>query len=165
MNNENKVETELKYTDCFNNEIPPPPPIDYKDKYLRTLAELENVRKRQKKELQDTTQAGVEKTLKGLLPVFDSASMALASTNEKITVESVAEGFNIILNQFDKALTKLGVERIETVGIKFNPAVHEAINQMESDLPSGHVALELQAGWMLGDFVIRAALVAVSKGV
>ena len=78
---------------------------------------------------------------------------------------SVADGLKMIGRQFTSTLDKLGIKRIPTVGQPFDPALHEAIQHVDSaEHAPGVIAMEVQAGYMLGDYLMRAALVAVSKG-
>jgi molecular chaperone GrpE len=80
-------------------------------------------------------------------------------------VASLAEGLRIVLKQFLDSIDKLGVKRVATVGQPFDPSVHEAIQHLPStDHPAGVVLAEVQAGYTLGDRLVRAAMVVVSKG-
>ena len=102
--------------------------------------------------------------LRDLLPVFDNLSRAVQHAESASDVKSLADGISMVMRQFEDTLGKLGVERIKSVGEGFDPAVHEAIQQLEtSDHAPGTVAAELQAGYRTGDRVVRPALVVVAK--
>lgn len=132
-----------------------------KDKLLRSVAELDNTRKRQRKELGDAKREGKESAFKDLLPVFDNLERAVNSGNTDAKI--MADGINIVVSQFEVSLKKIGAKRISSVGEMFNPNLHEAIQQADSDKPAGTIVQELQAGYMLGDYVVRAAMVVVAK--
>lgn len=132
-----------------------------KDKLLRSAAELDNTRKRQRKELGDAKREGKESAFKDLLPVFDNLERAVNAGNADAKI--MADGINIVVSQFGECLKKIGVKRIVSVGEMFNPNLHEAIQQADSDKPAGTIVQELQAGYQLGDYVVRAAMVVVAK--
>lgn len=136
----------------------------YKDKWLRAVAELDNTRKRIRKECEDAVRSGKEIALKRLLPVFDNLERATISAVGAKNAKTVIEGLNIVTNQFNETLRKLEVQRIVTIGQEFNPKIHEAVQSIESEEPVGTIINELQAGYMIGEYVIRAAMVTVSKG-
>lgn len=135
--------------------------VTLKDKLLRSVAELDNTRKRQRKELGDAKREGKESAFKDLLPVFDNLERAVNAGNTDALI--MAEGINIVVSQFEVSLKKIGAKRIVSVGEMFNPNLHEAIQQADSDKPAGTIVQELQAGYMLGDYVVRAAMVVVAK--
>lgn len=135
-----------------------------RDQLLRTAADFDNYKKRARREQQDGERRARDDFLRDLLPVFDNLSRAVQHAGTASDVKSVVDGLTMVMRQFDDTLSKLGVERIKTVGEVFDPAVHEAIQQIETtEHPPGTVALELQAGYRSGDRVVRAALVAVAK--
>ena len=137
----------------------------WKDKCLRTAADLDNFRKRTRRDLVDAERRGREDLLRDLLPVFDNLERAAAHAETASEVKSLADGIGMVMRQFADTLAKLGVERIEAVGNPFDPAVHEAIQHLETDEhPPGAVANEVQAGYRAGERLIRPALVVVAKG-
>ena len=137
----------------------------YREQLLRTAADFENFRKRARREQDEAQRRGTEKALKDLLPVFDNLERATSSAVTAPDVKSVADGLRMVGRQFTSTLEKLGIKRIPTVGQPFDPALHEAIQHVDStEHPAGVIAMEVQAGYMLGDYLMRAALVAVSKG-
>lgn len=136
-----------------------------RDQYLRTAADFENYRKRTRREVDDAQRRGRESTLKDLLPVFDNLERASAHATNATDAKSVVEGLRIVLKQWESTLERMGVKRVATVGTPFDPAVHEAIQHLEStEHPAGVVLAEVQAGYSMGDHLVRAAMVVVSKG-
>jgi molecular chaperone GrpE len=136
-----------------------------RDQLLRTAADFENFRKRSRREADDAQRRGRETILKDLLPVFDNLERAAGHADTAPDAKSVADGLRIVLKQFVDTLDRMGIKRIPTVGVPFDPSVHEAIQQIEStEHPAGVVMAEVQPGYALGDNLIRAAMVVVSKG-
>lgn len=136
-----------------------------RDQLLRTAADFDNFRKRSRREQEDAQRRGRESVLKDLLPVFDNLERAAGSAEGAPDVKSVADGLRIVLKQFTDTLEKIGVKRIATVGHPFDPTVHEAIQHLPSaDFPAGVILAEVQPGYAIGDYLVRAAMVVVSKG-
>ena len=136
----------------------------FREQLLRTAADFDNFRKRSRREQDDATRRGKESALKELLPVFDNLERATASAETAPDTKSVADGLKMIGRQFVNTLDKMNIKRIATVGMPFDPALHEAIQHVSSEHPAGVIAIEVQAGYLIGDHLLRAALVAVSKG-
>jgi molecular chaperone GrpE len=135
-----------------------------KDQLLRTAADFDNFRKRARKEQSDAEKKGREDILRELLPVFDNLERATAHAEKATDVQSVADGVGMVIRQFTDTLGKLGIERIATVGQPFDPAIHEAIQQVETaEHPPGTVAVEIQGGYRAKDRLIRPAMVVVAK--
>lgn len=135
-----------------------------KEAWLRTAADFDNFRKRSRKELEDSRKGGREDLLRALLPVFDNLERALQSAQRASDVKAVADGLTMVQRQFSEALGREGIQRIPTVGHAFDPAVHEAIQQVEtSDHAPGTVLAEVQPGYTQGDRLVRAAMVVVAK--
>ncbi len=135
-----------------------------KDQLLRTLADFDNFRKRSRRELTDAERRGRDDVLKELLPVFDNLDRAAAHAETATDVKALADGIVLVLRQFQDTLGRLGVERVPAVGHPFDPAVHEAVQQMEtSDFEPGTIAAEVQAGYKANEKLIRPALVVVAK--
>ena len=135
---------------------------DNYDKYLRSVADLENLRKRQKRELDDAKLEMKQKVLKEMLPVVDNLERAIehAGTTEG---NPIVDGVRLVLRQFTTAFERLDVNHFEAEGQPFDPNVHEAISQLESDKPPGTVIQVLQRGYKSGDRLMRPALVVVAK--
>lgn len=136
-----------------------------RDQLLRTAADFDNYRKRTRREVDDAQRRGKESALKDLLPVFDNFERAIQHAESSPESKSVAEGLRIVLKQFVDTLEKMGIQRINAVGQPFDPALHEAIQHMESDKHAAGVVLyDVQPGYRIGEHLMRAAMVVVSKG-
>ena len=136
-----------------------------RDQLLRTAADFDNFRKRSRREQEDAYRRGRQEVIKDLLPVFDDLELAKLSAEGAPDVKSVVDGLRIVLRKFVDTLEKMGIKRVPTVGQTFDPAVHEAIQHLESkDQPAGAILAEVQPGYTMGDHLVRAAMVVVSKG-
>lgn len=131
------------------------------DKYLRICAEYDNFRKRSQKE-KDSLYGDVKaETLKKFLPVYDNLVRALAQSTED---EAYRRGVEMIMNQFNVTMEKLGVTEIECLGKKFDPAFHNAVMHVEDEEKGENEIVEVfQKGFMMGDKVIRFAVVKVAN--
>lgn len=144
---------------------------DMKDRLLRTLAEMENLRKRTEREVADARVYGISAFARDVLTVADSMHLALEALDTELrekadsSVKALLDGVELTERALLNALEKHGVKRIEPVGQKFDPNKHQAMYEAENaDVPAGHIAQVIQAGYLIGDRVLRPALVAVSKG-
>jgi len=136
-----------------------------RDQLLRTAADFDNFRKRARREQDEAKRGGQQQVLKDLLPVFDNLERAAQHADSANDAKTVADGVRMVLKQFDTTLDRMGIKRIPTVGLPFDPAVHEAIQHVESaDHPAGVILHEVQGGYMMGNQLVRAAMVVVSKG-
>ena len=134
------------------------------DKVLRQMAEFENFRKRTDKEKSQQFELGQGNVLEKLLPVVDNFERGLAAVPEDEKEGAFADGMNKIYKQLIKQLEDLGVTPIEAVGKEFDPNLHNAVMQVESqEYESGIVAQELQKGYMFHDTVLRHSMVAVAQ--
>lgn len=135
----------------------------YKDKYLRAVAEFDNYRKRTLKEKAELLLNGSEKAVCAFLPILDDFERAIADKTED--VNSIKEGVQIIFNKFNKTLESLGVRKIETEGKDFDVDFHEAVAMVPGmgDDKKGKVIDCVQTGYQLNDKVIRHAKVAVGQ--
>ena len=131
------------------------------DKYLRICAEYDNFRKRSQKE-KDSLYGDVKaETLKKFLPVYYNLVRALAQSTED---EAYRRGVEMIMNQFNVTMEKLGVTEIECLGKKFDPAFHNAVMHVEDEEKGENEIVEVfQKGFMMGDKVIRFAMVKVAN--
>ena len=143
---------------------------EFKDKLLRTLAEMENLRKRTEREIADARVYGVTGFARDVLAVADNMHRALGTIEAElrehadVKMNALIEGVELTERELMKVLEKYGVTKFSPAGEKFDPNVHQAMYEVEnSELPAGHVAQVIQAGYMLGDRVLRPALVAVVK--
>lgn len=134
------------------------------DRYLRSAADLENLRKRQKREIEDAKFETKNKVLKEMLPVVDNLERAIEHASAGGTEKNpIVEGVQLVLRQFSTAFERLDVTAIDAMGQPFDPNLHEAISQQESDQPAGTVVQVLQRGYRAGDRLLRPALVVVAK--
>lgn len=134
------------------------------DKVLRQMAEFENFRKRTDKEKSQQFELGQGNVLEKLLPVVDNFERGLAAVPDEEKDGAFADGMNKIYKQLIKQLEDLGVTPIEAVGKEFDPNLHNAVMQVESqEYESGIVAQELQKGYMFHDTVLRHSMVAVAQ--
>ncbi|HEY6179840.1 MAG TPA: nucleotide exchange factor GrpE [Kofleriaceae bacterium] len=133
------------------------------DRYLRAAADLENLRKRQKREMDDVRLESKGKVLKEMLPVVDNLERAIEHATAQAGSNPIVEGVQLVLRQFLTAFERLDVTPIEAGGQPFDPNLHEAISQQESDAPPGTVVQVLQRGYKAGDRLLRPALVVVAK--
>jgi molecular chaperone GrpE len=135
-----------------------------KENWLRTAADFDNFRKRSRRELEDARRGGREDLLRALLPVFDNLGRAIQSAARSTDVKAMTEGLSMIDRQFADALGREGIGRVPTIGRAFDPTMHDAIQQVETDEhPPGTVLAEVQPGYTQGDRLIRAAMVVVAK--
>lgn len=139
--------------------------IDYKDKYLRLLAETENTRKRLQKEKQETMRWAIENVLADIITPLDSLENALKFTDQMSDeTKNWALGFQMILGQFKEILAGNGVAPFTSEGEMFDPYKHEAVEIEETDtVPEGTILKEFLKGYRCQDRVIRPAKVKVSK--
>ncbi|MCR4795667.1 MAG: nucleotide exchange factor GrpE [Ruminococcus sp.] len=130
------------------------------DKYLRLYAEYDNYRKRTAKEKTETYQNASAQCIEKILPVLDSFERSLEA---ECTDENFKNGMAMIYNQLKNFLTQMNVTEIEALGAEFDPNVHNAIQQLDgTDYESNHVCSVFQKGYMLGDKLVRPAMVAVA---
>jgi molecular chaperone GrpE len=135
-----------------------------KDVLMRTAADFDNFRKRSRREIDDARKGGREELLKELLPVFDNLERAVSSAQRASDVKSMADGVGMVLRQFIDTLARTGITRVPTIGTSFDPQVHDAIQQVETEEhPPGTVVAEVQPGYLQGERLLRAAMVVVSK--
>jgi molecular chaperone GrpE len=143
---------------------------EYKDKVLRTLAEMENLRRRTEREVADARLYGNANFARDVLAVADNMHRALGAIDPGLReqadakMKALVEGVELTERELLKVLEKNGVKKFSPAGEKFDPNLHQAMYEVETaDLPAGHVAQVIQAGYLLGDRVLRPAMVAVSK--
>lgn len=167
-------------TDAPAPELPPPTPeervasleaekAELHDRMLRIAAEFDNWKKRSRKELSDTEARAKEQVLRDLLEIVDNLERASAAWNDAkeqgkdIDGKAIGDGVDLILRQFRSKLDRYQVKALESKGVPFDPRFHEAISQMPSpDAKPGSVAHEMQKGYMIGDRLLRPAMVVVA---
>jgi molecular chaperone GrpE len=139
---------------------------DAQDRYLRGQAELENMRKRLRREMEDERRYAELTLLADLLPVIDNINRAIEAAEKNADATSLLSGFKMVGQQLKQVLEKHHIKPIDAEGEPFDPAVHEAILQQVSDEhPPGTVIGVGQTGYKLHDRVVRPAQVVVSKKV
>jgi molecular chaperone GrpE len=135
---------------------------DTHERLLRSAAEFDNFKKRAIKEKEDTQKFGAEKLLKDFLPVLDNLERALDHA-EQHDLKQVIEGVRLVQKLFESTLAKHGVTGFSAVGKPFDPALHEALMQQESDQPPNTVVSEMARGYKLHDRLVRPAAVVVAR--
>ncbi len=141
---------------------------DYKDKYLRALAEVENVRRRAEQELANAHKYAVERFAAEIVAVRDSLELARnvdLGPEVPEVVRKMHEGLDLTLKLLDKVFQQFGLTQIDPQGEKFDPTRQHAIGMVESEgVAPNHVVNVVQKGYMLHDRVLRPALVVVARG-
>ena len=135
------------------------------DRALRAHAELENVRRRLERDLQNAHRFALERFVSELLPVRDSLELGLAASSENGTsTAGVVEGVELTLRMLDQAMEKFGVKAVDPAGEPFDPEFHQAMTMQESDTAeSGTVLTVVQKGYLLNERLVRPAMVIVAK--
>jgi molecular chaperone GrpE len=159
-------------------EVEPPPPTaeqriaaleakvkESHDKYLRSVAELDNVRKRARKDMDEARIDAQARVLREMLPVIDNLERAVTHASQSGDGASgVLEGIRLVLRQFAQALERSNVHAVAAKGLPFDPSQHEAVSQIETaDAPAGSVVDVMQTGYRIGERLLRPALVVVAK--
>ena len=135
---------------------------ELEDRVKRQMAEFENFRKRTDKEKTAMFETGAKSVIEKILPVVDNFERGLAGLSEEDRKQPFAEGMAMVYKQLMTELDKLEVKPIEAVGCEFDPKLHNAVMQVESDeYESGIIAQELQKGYTYRDTVVRHSMVAV----
>ncbi len=139
---------------------------DYKDKYLRAVAEFENFKKRRNKEIIEIFDRATEQFCRELLPIVDDFERSLNTEPKRKSYKSLRQGIELIYQKLIATLKKQGVEPINSLGEQFNPELHEAIMQVDDRTqPSNTIVSEALKGYRLKDKVLRHAQVIVNKQV
>jgi molecular chaperone GrpE len=134
------------------------------EQYVRTLADMDNLRKRTVREKEETAKFANEGILRDILPVIDNLERAVEHSEKSDDSDGLLEGVRMTLTQFNQALSRFGVVTIDAVGEPFDPAFHQAMGQLESaDHPVNTVMVELQKGYQLNERLLRPAFVLVAR--
>ena len=134
------------------------------DKALRAQAELDNLRKRTSRDIENAHKFALDRFLKELLPVLDSMELGLSATDSAEDIEGLKEGMGLTLKKFIDTLEKFGISVVEPMEEKFNPEQHEAVSLQEMEgVESGTVVTVLQKGYELNGRLVRPAMVVVAK--
>jgi len=133
------------------------------DKYLRTLADFDNFRKRQREDTVRACDFARIEVISKLLPIIDNFERSVSAAEEQHSYDGLVEGVTLTLRQLHDMLIKEGVEPIEAVGQEFNPEFHEALMRVETDdYPDNTIVDELEKGYTLNGRVLRPARVRVA---
>lgn len=142
---------------------------ELKDKLLRALAEMENLRKRAEREKQEALQYGIARFARDILGILDSLERALSSVSAEARaaasepIQSLIAGIELTEKELLRVLERYGVKRIEAEGLAFNPHLHQAIAQVPAaDKPEGTVVNVAQVGYMIGDRLLRPTMVVIT---
>lgn len=135
------------------------------ERLLRTTADFDNFKKRAAREREETRKSAAEGVIVRLLPILDNFEMAMAAANQPNTnIEVLKAGVSMIHGQLRGAFSELGLEEISVLGQPFDPALHEAVSQLETaSVPEGQVVQELRKGFRLRERLLRPASVVVAK--
>ncbi|MDG1701509.1 MAG: nucleotide exchange factor GrpE [Opitutae bacterium] len=138
---------------------------DFKSLYLRSVADLENFRKRVAKDKQDIIKMANGSLIESLLPVIDTMKLGLQAADNQPEAADIKKGFEMVLEQLNRALQENGLVELSPDGSLFDPNLHESISYQASDtVPEDHVIQTVRSGYTLNDRLIRAANVIVSSG-
>jgi molecular chaperone GrpE len=144
---------------------------DFKDRLLRSLAEMENLRRRTDKQIADERVYGITTLARDVVGVADNMRRALDAVGPELRanadagVKALIEGVELTERELLKVLEKHGVKKLEPLGAKFDPNVHQAMYEVpDASVPPGTVVQVVQAGYTIGERVLRPALVAIAKG-
>jgi molecular chaperone GrpE len=159
-----------------NAETPDPAPLapeiaqaveerdQLRDRLLRTQAEFDNYRKRVERERLETIERAAESVLRDVLPVVDDLERALDAEASNEAAASYRKGVELIHRQLTELLTRRGVKPIETLGKNFDPHLHQAVaSEAVPGARDGEIVQELRRGYMLGDRLLRPAMVKVAQ--
>ena len=144
---------------------------ELKDRHLRTLAEMENLRRRTEREVADARTYGIANFARDILAVADNMDRALQALDAEIRekaepgVKALLDGVELTERELIKVMEKHGIAKLEPQGQKFDPNLHQAMFELpDPSVPAGTVVQVVQPGYTIGERVLRPALVGVSKG-
>ena len=169
---ENKTEEQKKDSVDKNQEIVNDLKHKLKeceDKLLRSLAENDNLRKRHEKETEDNLKYATKNFAFSLLPVTDNFQRAIQSIPDDVSekdklLKNLVIGIQAVEKELDDVFLKNGIKKFDSLDQKFNPELHQAVSKVNNDKPEGTIVEEFQRGYMIGDRLLRAAMVVVSMG-
>ncbi len=154
------------------NSTPPESELDalkaerdrFREQLMRTAADFDNFRKRTKRDLDEAKQRGRDDLVRELLPVFDNLERAVQSSGVASDVRSVIDGVRMVLKMFEDTSERIGLTRVKTIGERFDPNAHEALQQVDSaEHPPGTIVAEIAAGYRVGERLVRPAMVVVAR--
>ena len=169
---ENKTEEQKKDSVGKNQEIVNDLKHKLKeceDKLLRSLAENDNLRKRHEKETEDNLKYATKNFAFSLLPVTDNFQRAIQSIPDDVSekdklLKNLVIGIQAVEKELDDVFSKNGIKRFDSLDQKFNPEIHQAVSKVNNEKSEGTIVEEFQKGYMIGDRLLRAAMVVVSMG-
>ncbi|UCD55334.1 MAG: nucleotide exchange factor GrpE [Candidatus Omnitrophota bacterium] len=158
--------TRDKHREKKTKPVQKPGADEYKDKWLRALAEYENLKKRAEKEKAETIKFSNQFLIMELFPIMDSFDSAMNTIEKSNDKESFLKGLKMLQGEFHRILEINGLKKLKTIGEKFDPNFHEAQEEIYTDkFSDGIIVEEIRSGYTLNDRLLRPALVKVSKGV
>jgi molecular chaperone GrpE len=144
---------------------------ELKDRLLRTLAEMENLRRRTEREVVDARAYGVTSFARDILAVADNMERAMKALDDEIRdkadagVKALLDGVELTERELIKVMEKHGVKKVEPQGQKFDPNLHQAMFELpDASVPAGTIVQVMQPGYTIGERVLRPALVGLAKG-
>jgi molecular chaperone GrpE len=144
---------------------------DLKERLLRTLADMENLRKRTERDVTDARLYGISSFARDILTVADNMDRALEALDAELRekadagVKALLDGVELTERELHKVLERHGVRKFEPQGERFDPHLHQAMYEVpDPSVPAGHILQVIQPGYMIGDRMLRPAMVAVAKG-
>lgn len=138
---------------------------DFRIRYLRSVADLENFRKRVAKDKASLIKTANASLIESLLPVIDTMKLGLEAAEKQADAGDIVQGFTMVLDQLNRVLKDNGLEEIAPDGTVFDPNLHESVSYQPSDsIPQDHVIQTVRTGYRLNERLIRAASVIVSSG-
>jgi molecular chaperone GrpE len=136
----------------------------FQDKYMRLAAEFENYKRRAQRDQSDAIRYANESLLKNLLPTLDNLERAIKSGTDAGASGALIEGVELTHKQFLETIEKLGVRQVTSTGAEFDPNIHQAVAQVESETAAPNTVVEeFQKGYFLHDRILRPAMVTVAK--
>ena len=134
------------------------------DKVVRAQAEMENLRKRAARDVENAHKYALEKFTNQLLPIMDSLELGLSASVKAKNLDDLCKGMKLTLEMFNTVMEKFGITMIEPKGEKFNPESHDAVSMQETDDSNSGIIIEvMQKGYTLNGRLIRPAMVVVAK--
>ena len=134
------------------------------DKVVRAQAEMENLRKRAARDVENAHKYALEKFTDELLPIMDSLELGLSASVKAKNLDNLCKGMELTLEMFNTVMEKFGITMIEPKGEKFDPELHDAVSMQETDDSNSGIIIEvMQKGYTLNGRLIRPAMVVVAK--
>jgi molecular chaperone GrpE len=159
-----EIEVEEEVVELSELEILQKKHDEHYDGLLRAKAEVENIKKRSSKEVENAYKYSIESILQEIIPIYDSLSLSCKLSSDKTTKEQLEEGNKLLLSMFKQILEKNNIKEIDPEGEVFDPDHHQAISTIEDKKKKNdHIAEVVQKGYVLNGRVIKPALVIVIK--